>query len=165
MTRVAARRRWGDDPRRALAAAARYVRSGVRSTSEVLRYLQRRGLPPVAAARVVSGYCTRGLLDDRACARLWADHWARRGYAWAAIRVKLSAKGLANEAIAAAAGELDAPEDDMARARQIVAAHTSSHAGARVRMARTLSARGFDADLIERLLNESSSPPIFDAER
>ena len=158
----------GNDPTtRALAAAARYVRSGARSTSEVIRYLQRRGLPPATAARVVSDYRTRGLLDDRVCARLWAGHWARRGYAWAAIRVKLSAKGLAEEAIAAAAGEWDAPEDDMARARQIMAAHPASRGGAhaRVRAARALSARGFDADLIERLLNESFSPSVSDAER
>lgn len=160
MTRAAARRGWWDD-RRVLAAARRYVRTGVRSTAEVLRYLQRHGLPPAAAARVVSGYQACGLLDDRACARLWAEHWARRGYAWAAIQPRLVTKGLPDEATAASAGRLDTPQEDMVRARRLVAQRRYQSAGGRgrARLARTLSARGFDADLIEQLLEESCSPP------
>ncbi len=155
-----------NDARQVLAAAARYVRSGVRSTSEVRGYLLRHGLPPQTAARVVSEYRTRGLLDDRACARLWAEHWARRGYAWAAIREKLSGKGLAEEAITAAAGRLNAPEQEIDRARRLIAGRVWLRADTRqrARVARALSLRGFDVDLIEQLLSDPFNPPASDAD-
>ncbi len=156
-----------NNARGVLAAAARYVRTGVRSSAEVRRYLHRHGVSPQTAARVVSEYRASGQLDDRACARLWADHWARGGYAWMAIRAKLSAKGLPSETIAGVTDELGAPAEEMARARQMVVARTPPHPTTRdrARLARTLSGRGFDTDLIERLLNEFFRFQASDAEQ
>ena len=157
----------GDDSSRALAAAIRYTRAGVHASRDVLAYLTRRGVPPGTAARLVSACQHRGLVDDRACARLWADHWARRGYAQAAIRVKLSAKGLDERTIEQAIARTGAALDDDARARAFVAerARRGSGRGARSRLARTLASRGFDPDLIAQVLDEPWGPTPSDAER
>ena len=143
-------------------ALSRYVRSGVRSTQEVVTYLRRHGVPPTRAARVVKQYRAQGLLDDRASARLWAEHWARRGYATAAIRLKLAAKGFDERVIDDTIHQWHPPSDDEERAREVVAQRVRRTAvrPARARLARTLASRGFDSDVIERILNESpgSSP-------
>ena len=101
----------------------------------------------------------RGVLNDVACARLWADHWARAGWAWPAIHEKLSAKGLAEAAIAAARHDIGAgPQEELMRARAVrdnlrqrrpVASDSA--------VARRLASRGFDEDVIERLFNERNA--------
>ena len=158
-----------DDVSRALAAAARYVRTSVRSTHELRAYLHRRGVSPDTAARVVTEGERRGWVDDRACARLWAEQWSRQGYAWAAIRLKLSAKGLHEHTIKDAANRLGMSSDDEARARLVAASYLRRHKGRpgrqAGRLARTLASRGFGSDLIERVLNESFGSPHSDAER
>ncbi|MBI3319541.1 MAG: regulatory protein RecX [Candidatus Omnitrophica bacterium] len=113
------------------------------------------------AARVVNDYRAHGVLDDRASARLWAGQWARRGYAASAIRVKLSAKGFDEDLIQDILQRYPASEDEE-RARLVMARRARHPATrlARARLARTLASRGFDSDLIERILNDSfgSSP-------
>lgn len=158
-------KREGSSADAALDGAVRYARSGVRSTREVLTYLRRRGISEERARRTVADYHARGLLDDQACARLWAEHWARRGYAWSAIRVKLSAKGFDGQALERAARRVGGVSDDEARARLVVAAYLRRHRSQAGRAARALASRGFDQDLIERILNESFSPIPSDAER
>jgi SOS response regulatory protein OraA/RecX len=133
-----------------LTAALRYARAGVRSTQELRTFLSRRGASSSQIESVVAACRTRGLLDDQASARLWAEHWARRGYAWAAIRVKLFAKGFDEPIIATAAGALATPEGGL---RQ------------RAQLARALGARGFDAELIEQVLAEAVGSTPADAER
>lgn len=152
----AADRRWDEAPS-ALAALPRYFRSGVRSAHETVEYLRRRGVPLTQAARVVADYQRRGVVDDRACAQLWTDHWARRGYAWSAIRLKLSEKGLEAQAIEHAANRLGTASSDDARARLLVTRRRRSAEGRRQRsrLTRMLASRGFDQDLIERVLDES----------
>ncbi|MBI3021730.1 MAG: RecX family transcriptional regulator [Candidatus Omnitrophica bacterium] len=148
-----------------LAALPRYLRSSVRSSCEVVAYLRRRGLSPQRAARAVLESQASGLLDDEACARLWADHWARRGWAWAAIRAKLSLKGLDERAIDGAVRHLEAAADDGARARLVAAAYLRRHAAtptSQRTLARSLAFRGFDADLIDRVLRESFEVSLSD---
>ena len=155
----------GDEVARALAAVVRYTRPGVRSIQEVLMYLRRRGCSPETAARVIAQGRARGILDDRACARLCAEHWARAGYAWSAIRLKLSAKGLDEPTIEETATYVDAAFGDEARARLVVTSSLRRHMRQPARLARTLASRGFDPDLIERVLRESFGPIPSDAER
>ena len=145
---------------------SRYVRSGVRSTQEVVTYLRRHGVPPTHAARLVTEYRAKGLLDDRASARLWAEHWARRGYATAAIRVKLSAKGFDEHVINSTIHQRYPPSDDEERARAVVAQRVRRTAvrPARARLARTLASRGFDSDVIERILRNFASQNFSSAE-
>ena len=146
----------GDDPRRVGTAFARYLRSGVRSTSEALAYLRRRGVSSSRAALLLADARRRGALDDRACARLWAEQWARRGWADAAIRAKLSAKGLPARAIEGAMTRMArAGEREAARAQQVAAASRARQPGP---LARALALRGFEPDVIDRLLEESFGP-------
>ena len=145
---------------------ARYVRGGVHSTRELRAYLQRRGFTRSEAARLLERLKAAGAADDEAGARLWVEQWARAGYAWAAIHAKLSAKGFDERAIRRAAGR-DAAADDRSRAFGVVAERlrravaeggrprTDLARRQRARLARRLAARGFDADLIERVLDES----------
>ena len=136
----------------------RYIRTRVRSTSEAREYLRRRGASASAIRRAVAECQVRGLLDDPACARLWAAHWARSGYAWAAIFLKLREKGLGDAAIDAAAERVGrTAEDDAERARAVLAQRLRRRQGAapsRPGLARILASRGFDPDTIEQLLSE-----------
>lgn len=147
-----------DEGSRFVTLAVRWLRRGVRSESEVLAYLRRRGCSAATASRVIAECRARGLLDDEACARLWADQWARRGYAWTAIREKLSVKGLPGPAIDRTGSRLGLASGDESRARQLVtsalprAGHATPQQASR--LARMLTSRGFDADVIERVLTE-----------
>ena len=144
------RDRWGD--------ALRYARVGVRSTRDVLTYLERRGASPQTAARILADCRARGFLDDGTAARLWAEQWARRGYASSAIRVKLQAKGFEARISDEAADRVGTPQADEARARLLVASSLRRQAarqGRLARLARMLASRGFDSDLIERVLARS----------
>ncbi len=146
----------GDDARSVCSTLPRYLRTRVHSAREAADYLRRRGVPPQAALRAVAECRARGLLDDRACARLWAGHWARQGYAASAIRLKLVAKGLADEVISEAARAYGAPAEEEARARLVAEAARRRGARQADRLARALAARGFEADLIERVVGEPS---------
>ena len=142
----------------ARAAVPPFLRSRVRSTAEVRAHLLRRGDSPRQVAVQLTQYRVLGLLDDRAAARLWADHWARQGYAAAAIRLKLAQKGFPDALIGSILNQDYPPADDEARASAWLARRARSRAAhpARSRLARALASRGFDAELIERLLGESS---------
>ena len=139
-----------------LEAALRYAGCHTRSILEVRTYLARRGASAEETSCAIAECQARNLLDDRACARLWADHWARQGYAWAAIHAKLTARGL--DAVARdAAIPADAAADDAARARTLIGSRRAQGdtGRARVRAARRLAGKGFDPDLIAQLLEES----------
>jgi len=140
-----------DPTARALALATRYARARVRSAHEILAYLKRHRVSPRLCARILASCHTQGLVNDRACARLWAEEWARRGWSWSAIRGKLQAKGLAEEALEAAEEQLGGEAADTARAQQLIEQHRGTPPD-RARTARKLAARGFDVELIERLL-------------
>ena len=166
---------------RALVAARRYLRARVRSAYELRSYLQHRGYPPEVVGRVIARCRADTLLDDRSCARLWADHWARQGYAWSAIHAKLSAKGLEEDAIQHAASRLRIAADDRARARLVAAQGasrstqrsdvrerarlceaTASRQRSRARLARRLASRGFEPDVIAQVLDDVLGPQTSD---
>ena len=139
----------GGECDRLLAVVTRYTQHRVRSTQDVLARLRRAGASTGTAAQVV--------------AELWADHWARRDYAWSAIRLKLSEKGLDAQTIDKAVHTLGSASQDEARARHAVtdalrrsSARSTPHQASR--LARTLASRGFDSDLIERILNDTFGP-------
>ena len=135
-----------------MTALTRYARTGVRSRQQLLSYLSRGGVPPRTAVRLLAECEALGLVDDAAGARLWAEQWARRGYGWAAIRAKLEARGFGPRAIEQAAARSGLAAEDEARARVFLAGRQRSRSTARDRLARSLAARGFEPDLIERLL-------------
>ena len=157
-----------NDLARGIELVRRYTQQSVRSVRDVRAYLARRRIAPSVAARVIAACRARGILDDEAAARLWAEQWARRGYARAAIRVKLAAKGFEESAIERAGRRLEALSDDD-QAQSLVAAYRNRQARPSQphvpsvtpssreasRLARMLSARGFDADVIERVVQAS----------
>ena len=150
------------ESRRALALARRYLRFGTRSTAQLLVYLQEHRIPARLIETLITD-CTRdGLLDDRACAKLWATSLADRGYAWAAIREQLLAKGLAEGLVTQVIALLQARASDEVRARAVVQERVRGRAGndqrLRARVARFLSQRGFDSGLIDRVLTEALGP-------
>ena len=139
----------------ALAAARRYTRAGTHSAYEVRTYLCRRGCSSLVIRQAMRELRSRGLIDDGACARLWAEQWARAGYAWAAIRQRLNAKALSDTAIELAASRVGSSEaDDEARARLLAA--RARYRSAR-QLARALAARGFEPDMIERIAHPSTN--------
>ena len=140
---------------RARALATRYTQARVRSSHDVLTYLQRHDVPRSLGARTVAACQAHGLIDDHACARLWAEHWARSGWAWVVIREKLLAKGLPAQAIEAAAERVGDKMAESLRARQLIEQRGLAGPHQRRRMARTLAARGFETELIEQLVDLS----------
>lgn len=139
--------------RRVLAALARYTRTGIRSERDVRAWLRRRGFSEPEAARLIAQCRARSVIDDRAGACLWAEQWARRGYAWAAIRERLAARGFEDAAIAPLARRFGNAEAETARAEAVVA---GGRGESRARLARRLAARGFDDDLITRVMGDDA---------
>ena len=143
---------------RVLASVTRYLRTAVRSTNDVRSYLTQRGIAPRVRDAVLLQATAQGLLDDRAAARLWADHWARRGYAWAAIHERLSQKGFDDPTIHAVALRYGSVSEDQTRARALVAGLLRQDLSPKI-LARKLASRGFDTDVIDRVLLETFGPP------
>ena len=84
-----------------------------RSESELLTRLKQRGVQPVVAKEVVASLRERGLIDDAAFARYWAEERARaRPRAARMIRAELSGKGVAPAIAAAATAQIS--DDDLA---------------------------------------------------
>ena len=131
------------------AAALRYAGAAPRSRRELTEFLARRGMPAAEQAAALAACEARGLVNDAAAARLWAQHWLDQGYAWAAVAERLRTKGFDDRTL----HSLDAQDrfagDDESRARR-VAARLRGRSAASV--ARALASRGFDPDVIERVV-------------
>ncbi len=146
--------------RRALTLARRYLRQGTRSTAQFRAYLEARHVSPsLAEALIVQ--CTReGWLDDAACTKLWARTLRERGYALAAIRAQLLAKGLADGVIERVLTSLRAEADDGRLAAEIAQKQMRTRASTVVsspqRLARWLAQRGFDEDVIADVISDRS---------
>jgi SOS response regulatory protein OraA/RecX len=126
---------------KALNEAGRALSRRDRSVAGLTAQLERRGVPPEARAGAVETMTRLGYVDDERFAASRASSLAARGYGDEAIRFDLERQGLGEEQIAAA---IDALEPEAERARAIVAA-----AGATVKTARRLGARGFSDEAIE----------------
>lgn len=91
-----------------------------RTRSELAQALASRGVPDDAAEAVLTRFADVGLIDDTAFAAAWvATRHTGRGLASRALSQELRRKGVADETIAAAVGELD-PEAERATARALV---------------------------------------------
>jgi SOS response regulatory protein OraA/RecX len=128
-----------------------FARRGVRTSVEARNFLDRAGVPLTQADQLITALKSEGLLDDAACAKLWADHWARAGWAAWAIREKIFQKGLGQPDIELALEALSLKEGDEARAREWVASRKHKTAS-RTARCRALAARGFEPELIRRVL-------------
>ena len=146
----------GPDTQRAAALARRYLRCGTRSTAQLRAYLEARHLPPSLTDTLIA-QCTReGLLDDAVCAKLWARTLRERGYALAAIREQLLAKGLAASVSDPALAVLRAEASDAQVAAEMAQRQRQKRASAAAsqpqRLARWLATHGFDEEMIGELI-------------
>ena len=148
---------------RARTLASRYLRFGTRSTAQLRAYLTARDIPARLIGREIVECSRKGWLDDRACATLWATTLADRGYAWAAIHDQLLAKGFDAILIDRLLATQAAREPDDIRVRTTADGYVRRRARSgrslRSGLARHLSSRGFDAELIDRVLTDSLGPP------
>ena len=106
----------------------------------------------------------RGWLDDQAAAKLLATHLADQGYAWNAVAERLLKKGFDAQLVRQLLRPLKRHADEAERARVVVAARLRGRSAhdprLRTQLARALARRGFDSDLIERVLADAlGSPP------
>ena len=152
-----------DETRRAWQLARRYLRVGTRSTDELRTYLRTKQVPPALIPPVVQHATEAGLLDDRACAILWATRLADQGYARQVIRQRLEAKGLAVSLVSRVLASRGGQDDEASRAREVVQrvlrrSPTVRDLRTARRLTRLLAQRGFDSDLIDRVLAEFLDP-------
>ncbi len=131
-----------------------------RSADEVSRYLVGKQAPEDVIAQVLARLTQAGLLDDRAFARYWVENRESfRPRGTVALRHELRRKGIGDEAIKAAIGDLD--ETDAAYRAAQGQASRLGHADRetfRRRLGGFLSRRGFSyatvREVIERLWRE-----------
>ena len=100
-------------------------------------------------------------MGDRACAQLWAEHWARRSYADTLIRSKLLAKGFVGASVNNAIKHVGSGEgSEVERAHRVIRKEKMVGAARfkRERLSRLLVSRGFDADLIEQVISDTLGP-------
>jgi regulatory protein len=106
--------------------------------------LERAGIDPAEAERVLARLRDEGLLDEARFAANRAHALAGRGKGDAAIRFDLDAQGLPAELSETALAGL---EPERTRAERIVARRDSSAATARL-----LAGRGFDPEVVEAVV-------------
>ena len=150
---------------RTLQVVRRYLRAGARSAHELRAFLRKRGVPESTVRSLVAGSAKLGWLDDETCAKLCSLHWANQGYATDAIRTRLLAKGLDPSVVFRTLLHLHLAGDDEPRARALVQRRrrgassgrsaASSHRTHR-HLAGLLARRGFEQDLIDRVLGQPS---------
>ena len=143
----------------ALGRVLRFAGKRVCSRSEVLAYLDRRGISPQTAARALEAASALGVVDDRACARLWCGHWARQGYAASAIEEKLKAKLIKPAAVRQAIQALQNEQSDLARAQAYLRQVARSRRKTAKQLAQALGRRGFDEEIVEQIIPSNDEEP------
>lgn len=99
----------------------RLLTQRARSRSELATALERKGVPPEPAARVLDRFTEVGLIDDVALAHSMAGAAHReRGLARRAVAAKLRQRGLDSDVVADAVTTIDA-DSERARAIELVA--------------------------------------------
>jgi regulatory protein len=137
----------------------RLLEAGPRTADELAKRLRAKGIPDDVAADVLSRFAEVGIIDDALFARMWVDSRHRsKGLAGRALSQELRRKGVADDEIREAVGELD-PDEEVATARGLVRRKLGSTRGltteARVRrLAGMLARKGYPAGLAFRVVKE-----------
>jgi regulatory protein len=141
----------------ASAIALRKLAVSARSRSELQSALSSKKVPPDAARRVLDRLQGVGLIDDQQLAKDWVEsRQARRHLSRSALRRELQIKGLAREEIDLAL-ESVGREEELRAARTLAAKKLSTMAAQprevqRRRVAGALGRRGFNSDIVSRVL-------------
>jgi regulatory protein len=139
---------------RCLDAAYRYLSYRPRSEAELRERLQRRGFPAEHIEKTLTRLQEQGLLDDLGFARFWAENRATfRPRSRGMTRSELRKKGVAEEVINQAVGEIDEAESAYR------AANAKSHRLSRLdypefrqRLGEFLRRRGFSYNIISQTI-------------
>ena len=131
-----------------------------RTRAQLADVLRRKGVPDDVAERVLGRYSEVGLIDDEAFARAWVEsRHAGRGLARRALAAELRQRGVADETVDVAVGELD-PEREEASARALVARRLSATRGLDPvkrtrRLMGVLARKGYSGALAYRVVREA----------
>jgi SOS response regulatory protein OraA/RecX len=131
----------------ALDQALRALRHRDRSTAEVDRYLESRGVGEDERRTALETLARTDLVDDRRYAESRARSLADRGAGNALIRHELARAGLDPDVVGQA---LEALSPERERAEEIVARR-----GASPKTARYLTGKGFSYDVVESFIAQS----------
>ena len=131
----------------ALDQALRALRHRDRSTAEVDRYLESRGVGEDERRTALETLTRTDLVDDRRYAERRALSLANRGAGNALIRHELARAGLDHDVVDHA---LDSLSCERERAEEIVARR-----GASPKTARYLTGKGFSYDVVESFIAQS----------
>jgi regulatory protein len=132
---------------RAFGTAGRALRRRDLSKEALDGRLERAGVAAADRRETLAALERAGIVDDERYAVGRAQALAQRGYGDAAIRWQLEQQGIQRAVVDAAVAELE-PEAE--RAARIVAARGSSPS-----VARLLARRGFDAAVVEDVLDRA----------
>ena len=131
-----------------------------RSRAELAAALVHHGVEEVAAETVLSRFAEVGLIDDALFAQQWvASRHRSKGLASRALAQELRRKGLDDDVVREAVGELD-PEVELETARALVERKLRSTAGltteARIRrLAGMLARKGYPAGVAFRVVKDA----------
>jgi regulatory protein len=142
---------------RCLNAAYRYLGYRPRSEAELRERLGRRGFPREYIDAVIDKLREQGLLDDLAFAQFWVENRAAfRPRSRGLTRSELRKKGVAEEAIRQAVGEMDETEAAyraaLGRARRL---SRLEYPEFRQRLGEFLRRRGFTYETINRAVKRA----------
>lgn len=138
----------------------RLLTAAPRTKAQLADALRRRGVPAHAAEAVLTRFAEVKLIDDAMFARAWVEsRHLGRGLASRALGAELRQRGVANDDIQAALGELE-PDRELATARDLVARRLSSTASlpapVRIRrLAGMLARKGYAPGLAYRVVREA----------
>ncbi len=130
-----------------------------RTRAELAQALRKRGIPDDAARTVLDRYTEVGLIDDAALADRMAEAQHRdRGLAGRAVAVRLRQRGLDEELVRTAVGQID-PSSEREMARALVARRQRNLAGLEPavqarRLVALLARKGYGAGVAYEVVRE-----------
>lgn len=155
-----------DDVGAAREAALRLLEHTRRTRSDLAGRLKDRGYTPAVIEEVLDRLAGVGLVDDAEYARAWlAGRWGRRPAGWRRLEMDLRRRGISAEDIMTARARLEEEQgetDETGAARRVVAQAERRYRGLepgvrRQRLYALLARRGFEGDLIRRVLEISET--------
>lgn len=144
----------------ARAVVLRLLTGAPKSRAELEKALRRKDCPDDVAAEVLDRFEQVGLVDDEAYARTFVrSKQAGRGLARRALSHELRQKGVEEEIAQAVLEEVE-PEDERARAHELVAKklrsmHGLDRAVQTRRLAGMLARKGYGAEVARLVINEA----------
>jgi regulatory protein len=151
----------------------RALTGAARTRQQLAELLDRKDVPPEAAAAVLDRFTEVGLIDDAAFAAAWVNsRQAGRGLARRALAHELRAKGVDGEVAAAAIAEVD-PQEEWDTARRLVARKAPSmrrldRVTAERRLVGMLARKGYGGGLagivVREALDELSADTAVDSD-